>query len=231
MKVSLPTPNIANAIAERIADKFPELADDPIGGIWFTGSNVWSLLYPDQPVRERDWDIFAVSEQAAHRVAVRLSLAANPACRTKDKRHHVPKTISAAHVPNLAGVRPTEDVDSEFGPSYGGGYCYATDRGEVDLWISTPGDVLGELQTYPTGSHAHCRAAFSFTDGLIVLPNECAATVNELAQGRDVCPGCKREIDPDTCHCGSASDYHNQGSGHTPVPMGCECHHLDHGAM
>jgi hypothetical protein len=181
VKISLPTPNVANAIAAR----FPELAGDPIPGVWFTGSNVWSLLYPEQPVRDRDWDIFAVGEQAAHRVAARLDLAAHPACRTKDKRHHVPKTIDAAHVPNLVNGPPTEGVDPELGPSYGEGYCYATDRGEVDLWISTPGDVLGELRTYPAGSHAHCRAAYSLTDGLVVLPNECAAAVRELARGEE----------------------------------------------
>ncbi len=39
-----------------------------------------------------------------------------------------------------------------------------------------------------------------------------------------ICPGCKREIDPDTCHCGTAVSDHNQGSGHSPVSMGCSCH-------
>jgi len=189
VKVSLSTPNVANAIAARITARFPELAEDPIPGVWFTGSNIWSLLYPDQPVlaRDRDWDIFTLSQQAAHRVARRLGLAAHPACRTKDKRHHVPKTIDAAHVPHLVSGRPTEGVDPELGPSYGEGYCYATDRGEVDLWISTPGDVLGELRTYPTGSHAHCRATFSFTDGLVVLPNECATAVRELGSEFTYC--------------------------------------------
>jgi hypothetical protein len=30
----------------------------------------------------------------------------------------------------------------------------------------------------------------------------------------EICPGCKREIDPNTCVCGSASSDHNQGFGH-----------------
>lgn len=112
MKISLPTPNVANAIAGRITDRFPELACDPIPGVW----------------------------------------------------------------------------------------------------------------TYPAGSHAHCRAAFSFADGLVGLSNEHAAPASENAVCREVCLGCKREIDRDTCHCWSASDDHNQGSGHSPVPMGCACH-------
>jgi hypothetical protein len=44
------------------------------------------------------------------------------------------------------------------------------------------------------------------------------------ANGHEICRGCGREIDPETCHCGDATDDHNQGSGHSPVSMGCMCH-------
>jgi len=40
------------------------------------------------------------------------------------------------------------------------------------------------------------------------------------------CPYCYQEIDPDTCHCGSATNDHGFYSGHNPVPMGCICHLL-----
>jgi hypothetical protein len=46
------------------------------------------------------------------------------------------------------------------------------------------------------------------------------------------CPYCYHEIDPDTCHCGTATNDHNFYSGHNPVPMGCICHLLhEPGAM
>lgn len=40
---------------------------------------------------------------------------------------------------------------------------------------------------------------------------------------RPICPGCKNEIDPEVCHCGDAIKDHNIGSGHSAVPMGCDC--------
>jgi hypothetical protein len=46
------------------------------------------------------------------------------------------------------------------------------------------------------------------------------------------CPYCYHEIDPDTCHCGTATKDHTFGDGHSPVPMGCICHLLhEPGAM
>lgn len=37
------------------------------------------------------------------------------------------------------------------------------------------------------------------------------------------CPGCGKMIDPDWCWCGEHVDNHTLGSGHMPVPVGCEC--------
>lgn len=46
---------------------------------------------------------------------------------------------------------------------------------------------------------------------------------------RDICPGCKQEIDPDVCHCGEwIKDHDSFWSGHTPVPMGCACGYVQH---
>jgi hypothetical protein len=42
---------------------------------------------------------------------------------------------------------------------------------------------------------------------------------------REICPGCKGEIDPDWCWCGGHMDRHTMGDGHSPVPMGCVCHY------
>lgn len=177
MKVSSKEHNVANWIADHVARRFPELAADPIPGVWFTGSNVWSLLYgiPSPSAECADWDIFTIGEATAAQVALRLELGAMPACRTKDKRTaNVERSVAKANVPHL--------VPGANGSPYGEGYSYLTPRGEVDLWISSPGDALAELRTYPTASHAHCRAAFSFTDGLVILPNECAAFGARTAQ-------------------------------------------------
>lgn len=37
------------------------------------------------------------------------------------------------------------------------------------------------------------------------------------------CDGCGQEIDPDTCHCGSAMEGGREYHGHDAVPMGCRC--------
>jgi len=39
------------------------------------------------------------------------------------------------------------------------------------------------------------------------------------------CPGCKQEIDPDTCQCGEPIQENIGHDNHNPVPMGCECHY------
>lgn len=44
-----------------------------------------------------------------------------------------------------------------------------------------------------------------------------------LPRSREICPGCGNEIDPDTCGCGDAIEGHSIWSGHSPIPMGCDC--------
>jgi hypothetical protein len=182
VKVSLPTPNIANAIAAHVSAAWPELA--AVAGVWFTGSQIWSWLYDGQPPAGSDWDIFALDEGAAAAVADRLGLRGLPACRTQDKRNGAPRTVGAHNVPTLAP--PMLDGNAPDGTGYSEGFCYTTARGELDLWLAEPGGVIAELRSYPTGSHAHCRAAFSFADGLVVLPNECAAAASGPAQREEI---------------------------------------------
>lgn len=53
----------------------------------------------------------------------------------------------------------------------------------------------------------------------------CAEAKSAAEQARDarsICDGCDKEIDPDTCGCGSPID-HSRYEGHSPVPMGCDC--------
>lgn len=40
------------------------------------------------------------------------------------------------------------------------------------------------------------------------------------------CPGCGNEIDPEVCWCGDYIKEHGCSSGHSAVPMGCDCHRM-----
>lgn len=171
MKYSIPISNVANQVAVHVATTWPELAGEPICDLWFTGSQIWHHLYPDLPRREptlpSDWDVVAMTELASDRMVSRFGLAAMPACLTRDKKTEGKRRmVDPRHVPRLAppsdGVRPV---------GYDDGFSYLLGRGELDLWISGQASIADELRSYPDGSHAHCRAAFSFTDGLVVLPN------------------------------------------------------------
>ncbi len=182
-KRSLPVANVANLVEDHVAESWPELLDHPVPGLWFTGSRIWSLLYPDlagvagyrAPRGERDWDIFSLVDGPARELVDLVGLARWPACLTLDKRAVdaglSARTVSPAHVPRLVSRDPRDGS----APSYDDGYSYLTDRGEVDLWVSSLGGVVAELRDYPPDSHAHCRAAFSLEDGLVVLPNETAS--------------------------------------------------------
>lgn len=171
-KRSLDIPNIANVVDAYVSSTWPELT--AVGGVWFTGSRIWLSLYPDLPRREPPpesaWDIFVTREDVAAAVVDRLGLRGLPACRTQDKRSGAERTISADHVPLL--TPPSLDDEPTDLASYDDGWSYATSRGVLDLWITRCGDVVAELRTFPPESHAHCRAAFSFMDGLVILPNE-----------------------------------------------------------
>lgn len=48
------------------------------------------------------------------------------------------------------------------------------------------------------------------------------AIVKAGLSGRQVCAGCRSEIDPDCCGCGDEIT-HSQWVGHSPIPMGCNC--------
>lgn len=48
-------------------------------------------------------------------------------------------------------------------------------------------------------------------------------------RARNICPGCKCEIDESTCYCGESWDCHPGAwmTGHEFVPMGCQCKYDD----
>lgn len=171
MKTSTRDHNIANWVAQHVARWFPDLAKNPIPGVWFTGSNIWSMLYgiPSPSAEAKDWDIFTLDEDAALKLVTGMGWNLLPSFKTKDKwtRPHDPE-INVANLPKLS-----QRIDTN-GNAYSEGYCYVTPIGDVDVWVTGTGSVYEEIRTYPASSHAHCRAAFSFTAGLIVMPNEMA---------------------------------------------------------
>lgn len=169
IKTSATDHNIANWIADHVARRFPELAANPICGAWFTGSNVWSLLYgvPSPSAEALDWDIFTETELGAIQLVTGMGWNLLPSFPTRDKRYKVrDPVVDARRLPSLS-KKPSPD-----GSAYSDGFCYITEQGDVDVWVTASGSAVAELRTYPTESHAHCRAAFSFTDGLLILPNE-----------------------------------------------------------
>lgn len=162
-KVSLTTPNPANLVAAHIRETWPELAQNPIPGLWFTGSRVWNFAYGTPLSADADWDLFSLHLQAIDAVVARLELTEHPSCRTAAKHAPDARSIDSARIPVNPG-------------SYEDGYSYETPRGVVDLWLAKDGSAYAELESYPQRSHAHCRVAFSFTEGLLMLPNEVADT-------------------------------------------------------
>jgi hypothetical protein len=178
MRQALPYPNVANTIATHISMMWPELTTIP--NVWFTGSQIWSFLYdlPErEPLIERDWDIFVIGNAPARRVCDQLHLPTMPACRTQDKHRGAVRTIAAEHVPSLV-----HSSGSSSSSGYTDGWSYLTPRGILDLWVTRFADVFAEIRDYPTESHAHCRAAYSLTCGLVVLPNELIPNIAEKKQ-------------------------------------------------
>jgi hypothetical protein len=173
LKVSHPLANLANMIEEHVTHTWPEIARTAPPDVWFTGSHIWHFLYPELSQREppliRDWDIFTIEDATAQWIIGVYGWNRRPSCRTSDKWGRAPRIIDVTRIPVLQTRTPRGGISVS---GYGDGYSYQTDRGIVDLWISDLGSPLAELKAYPTVSHAHCRAAWSFTDGLIVLPNE-----------------------------------------------------------
>lgn len=178
-KHSHPLMNLANVIEKHVARTWPEIAHAAPTDVWFTGSHIWHFLYPDLPQRYpplvRDWDVFTIGDPPARWIVEVYGWNRTPSCRTSDKWGASPRVIDVSRIPAIPGSVSVS--------GYGDGYSYQTDRGIVDLWISEFDNPLAELRAYPTSSHAHCRAAWSFTEGLIVLPNEKARESQTDHQG------------------------------------------------
>jgi hypothetical protein len=152
------TPNAANKIAAHLSAKWPELRHIP--GLWFSGSQVWSHLYGKEPPATSDTDVFVMADAppvmtyGVFGVVQRTPLA--------EMMHRLGLAESAAKPRQPPADKPHYIPD---------GYDITHKRGDFDIWTTKATTPQGQLRSYPR-SHSHCRAAFSFTDGLIVLPNE-----------------------------------------------------------
>lgn len=160
-KASQPWRNVANNIEIHLRNLWPELVT--INGLWFTGSQVWSHLYnnimsntiKDSEVLRRDMDIYCNTEEIFDKVYVLLNSFGGYTLSTK---HFNAASISSDNVIAVFTTGAKIDV---------------RERGKVDIWYSHNNmSITDMLRAYPPNSHSHCRAAFSFENGLIVLPNE-----------------------------------------------------------
>lgn len=133
---------------------------------------------------------------------------------TEQTRHDIAASVvrhdfdpMAEHAKRLDWDRDRQITPTPLGPSDPASIARHADLPPADQ-ISGWGRDLAALK------HEHRRAA----------EPDCRDDEPETVEKRLVCSGCNQEIDEDTCHCGEAVSAHNQGSGHSPVAMGCECH-------
>jgi hypothetical protein len=100
-------------------------------------------------------------------------------------------------------------------------------------WV-TPGGAVARL-AYPTelveaAPNASCVSQVAL-EGYALPTQEdlsdlrAALALYDKETARPVCDGCGREIDPETCGCGSARVGHiYEFDGHPFIPMGCDCY-------
>lgn len=163
-KVALTTPNVANVIAAHLRAVAPDLVVIP--NIWFSGSNVWKHLYGETPSPSSDLDVFFIS--AYRKRDGLLSLMSNVVFGDyEDPRVSL---LTDLGVP-VADAEFTMTKTGRELDKYSQGCKFLFKGRKVDCWQGHD-SVAATLNDYPGASHGHCRAAFSFTDGLVVLPNE-----------------------------------------------------------
>lgn len=155
LKVAKTTPNVANQVAAHIQAIAPDLA--MVKGLWFSGSNVWKFVYGETPADGSDIDCFF------------LQKAPMDFSMFEDQRHALLQRLGYEDTDAVWDtVKTGANLDK-----YAQG-CKFMHRGrKVDVWVGHD-NVAETLGDYPTASHAHCRVAFSFEHGLVIIPNEVA---------------------------------------------------------
>jgi hypothetical protein len=159
-KVSRTEPNLANDVAAHIRRIAPELALVP--NLWFSGSNVWRILYGETPADDADIDVFFAGP---HRLVTKQGILGD----VREAADELVKTLGIQSGDSMhSPVRTGRNEDL-----YGVGIKALWRGKKLDIWAG--GETVAEtLNNYPSRTHAHCRAAFSFTEGLVVLPTEAA---------------------------------------------------------
>lgn len=152
IKVSLTIPNIANTISTHLSQKWPDLVQYCYvhDGIYWTGSQVWSWLYSTRPLITSDTDIMCVNTPYNSSDIVKDDFVKNTGL---DKY-------------NITTKQPSYSSHTGFNP----GIKIHHPQCDIDIWSSNE-TIQDALLKYPEDSHAHCRIAYSFTKGLVILPN------------------------------------------------------------
>jgi hypothetical protein len=156
-KTSLTNINIANCISEYISAALPKAVEFSLieNGIWFTGSRVWSQIYYITPSNLSDWDIVCIdeTESKAEKLATNLCNYCSWPYNIKTNKYG---TIGYL-IPQIHSINPLASPTS-------------VNVVTGDVWWNAT-SISNVLSGYPQKSHAHCRIAYSFTEGLVMLPN------------------------------------------------------------
>ena len=149
-KVSRTTPNLANVLGDWLVEHTPALQS--YEHAWVTGSSVWSLICGEDRPPTSDLDVFFTNRPEYTRFVAYLAHQQSAPVEERPKR-----------ASSREGVR------------------LHTDRGWFDVWLAEEGETpIAMLASYPSDSHAHCRAAYQpKSKALIVIANEKATADTE----------------------------------------------------
>lgn len=145
-QLALNAPNIANDIAKSLSDLHRPLMEwicnrAEVDDIWITRSRVWSHLYTNLTPVTPFTDLDIL-------------------CTNKCD-------------PSIFHLCPDLQYNGTCGKyALSPGLKFNLDSTPitVDAW-NRPKPIFSVLLDYPESSHAHCRVAFNFVNGLVVLPN------------------------------------------------------------
>lgn len=134
------------------------------GGVWYTGSKIWSKIYWDMtPNISHDTDIYCESYRTFCSVMTQMNWWGH-SYQSKDWNRSIGNN----------GTLNIKTTGRKFIPSGDARF-----QGGIDIWypLDESLSVVDMLKAYPSESHSHCRAAYSPTQGLVILPNENAGKI------------------------------------------------------
>lgn len=159
-KKAIPWFNVANKCKDWVETNNLPMHD----GVWYTGSKIWSKVYWDMtPNITHDTDIYCESYRTFCSVMTQMNWWGH-SYQSKDWNRSIGNN----------GTLNIKTTGRKFIPSGDARF-----QGGIDIWypLDESLSVVDMLKAYPSESHSHCRAAYSPTQGLVILPNENAGKI------------------------------------------------------